>query len=251
MIRSMIVCGILAVSLLACDRGATAPSAPGATASAVAPAPVPDACRRRVDADLAAFDMEVDRRQKAFVAPADPHEAEEAELAHRVEIDQYWRGYMDLPHLHGYSECETKYFVAPFMERAQRIDEANTAWLEKQVAAHGWFRISEYGAEADDDAWLLVQHADRDVAFQKEILAILEKLIPAGETSKKHYAYLYDRVAIAEKRPQRFGTQGECTRPGVFEPLAVEEPARLDELRASFDLSPIDEYKEMTGYSCL
>ena len=73
-------------------------------------------------------------------------------------------------------------------------------------------------------------------------LATLEELVPVGSTSLKNFAYLYDRVAVAEERPQRFGTQGRCVGPGAWEPFPLEDPGSVDGLRASVGLSPLDEY---------
>jgi hypothetical protein len=91
-------------------------------------------------------------------------------------------------------------------------------------------------------AWLLVQHADRDVAFQTEMLRILEPLVPARETAQSNYAYLHDRVAVNSGRPQRYGTQGRCTAAGVWEPREVEQPEQLDERRAAVGLGPEADY---------
>ena len=129
--------------------------------------------------------------------------------------------------------------------RMGAADEAHTAELAALIDRHGWFRISVFGEEADADAWLLVQHADRDVAFQKRVLALLEPLVEMEETSPSHYAYLWDRVAMNEERPQRYGTQGRCTGPGTWEPFEIEDPERVDERRAATGLQPLDEYAKL------
>ena len=49
----------------------------------------------------------------------------------------------------------------------------------------GWFIQSIYGEETDRMLWLLIQHMDSDIAYQKYILNILKKLYPIGETSKQ------------------------------------------------------------------
>lgn len=129
------------------------------------------------------------------------------------------------------------------------IDEANTAWLKERVASHGWFTIREYGNEADQAAFLLIQHADRDPAFQADMLAKLEKLAFEGQTRPMGYAMLFDRVAIAQKRPQRYGSQGRCTGPGAWTAFELEDPANLDKRRASMGLEPHADY--VRGISAL
>jgi len=77
------------------------------------------------------------------------------------------------------------------------IDTVNTNDLADLLKIYGWIRISDFGTAADQNAWLLVQHADHDPVFQKEILGRLGKLYKSGETSPQNYAYLVDRVAAS------------------------------------------------------
>ncbi|PIB95561.1 hypothetical protein CSW60_13255 [Caulobacter sp. X] len=125
--------------------------------------------------------------------------------------------------------------------RACRIDADNVAWIKREVRSRGWFEISRYGREAEKDAWLLAQHADEDIAFQTEILARLDALRTKGETDPKNYAYLYDRVAINNGRPQRYGTQGGC-RDGKRFTFPLEASANVDQLRAEVGLTTLAEY---------
>ena len=74
------------------------------------------------------------------------------EILERVRIDQTMR----------------KRFVAGKVNWDKRIDERNTDWLKKVIARHGWPTISMVGKRASHDAWLLAQHADHDLKFQKK-----------------------------------------------------------------------------------
>ena len=90
------------------------------------------------------------------------------------------------------------------------MDQFHTTKMKEILKCYGWITISQFGEVADDQAWTLIQHADADPFFQAGCLFVLSKLIDQGETSKKNYAYLYDRVAL--KFPmlgmkQRYGTQ--------------------------------------------
>lgn len=124
------------------------------------------------------------------------------------------------------------------------VDTENLAWLKADLKANGWYKISKYGAQADNMAWLMVQHADSDRAFQREMLEILDELSAKNESSRKNYAYLYDRVAGAEKRPQRYATQGTCLPGKAWEPLPIEDPENIDKVRASVGLGPLAEYRK-------
>lgn len=107
--------------------------------------------------------------------------SEVAELYMRVAKDQFTRSHFtaavkraswtaDLSdHALGYA-----YYV--IASDGCDVDEANTQWLKAQLSRSGWFTISKYGEEVDSAAWLLVQHADRNTAFQNDVLRILTSL---------------------------------------------------------------------------
>ena len=130
------------------------------------------------------------------------------------------------------------------------IDRSNTAWLKADLSAHGWFRISTFGADADSAAWALVQHARHDPTFQKDVLAMLELLWRAGETKGANYANLYDQTARLDGRPGRFGMDGDCTGPGVWAPAAQEDPAQTDAWRAKAGLPPLAAYVAARSRGC-
>lgn len=131
-----------------------------------------------------------------------------------------------------------------------RVDADNAAWLERELATHGWFRRSIYGEDGDAAAWLIVQHADRDLAFQQRVLALLESLIADGETDAANYAYLHDRTAVNDGRSQRYGTQGGCTAPGQWSPRPMEDPAGVDARRRQMGLEPLDTERPRLNARC-
>jgi len=201
----------------------------------------------RVDADLAVFDRALARLRAEFaLVPADPEDKEwvKLKLRHMVDVDQYLRKESRLLVTGKYSEDETRYFWEKLGPQLYSINNGHKRDLKELLGRYGWFRIGEFGPDADLHAWLLVQHADDDLAFQKEVLQKLEALYPQGEADPSNYAYLFDRVASNENRPQRYGTQGQRVGQGKWEPDTLEDPARVDEWRASVGLEPLEEYKK-------
>ncbi len=87
------------------------------------------------------------------------------------------------------------------------VDRVNTARLKELVAEHGWPGYRLVGQEAAASAVLLVLHADKDVAFQKECLPLLLKAIAARDGLASHGAFLTDRIRVNEGKPQWYGTQ--------------------------------------------
>lgn len=137
------------------------------------------------------------------------------------------------------------------MSRAAcEVDHGNTAWLKADVAAHGWFTIPANGERASRSAWLMAQHADQDRDFQRHVLALMEPLVETGEVSRGNYAYLWDRIAVGENRPQRYGSQGTCTAPGRWEPNTLEDPDGVEARREWADIGPLSDYQTRMHRHC-
>lgn len=213
----------------------------------------------KVDAALAECDAHVTGLRAGFAqapeTPDDKHRVQ-SRLRLMVAVDQYIRVFAmrDWPSL-GFSARETEAVNRELVARMVAVDAANTAELKGLLEKRGWFTISEYGEEADTNAWLLVQHADADPAFQREIAARLEPLAARGETRPSNFAYLFDRIASSfddpsKRRPQRYGTQGRCTGPGLWEPYPVEDPDNLEERRRGAGLTSMAEYQRMFKDVC-
>lgn len=117
-------------------------------------------------------------------------------------------------------------------------DHANTAWLKDIVARQGWPKRSQVGDRAARRAWLLVQHADANPAFQVMALRLIEPLAVIGEANRRDYAYLYDRVMLKIVGKQRYGTQLIC-RDGRLEPSPLENSRTVDSLRQSVGLEAL------------
>lgn len=110
-----------------------------------------------------------------------------------------------------------------------RLSAENVQTLVDMVPAEGWFSTTVYGEEAATGAFMVVQHAD--TALQKRFLPAIEAMANRGEASKSFYALMYDRVAVAEGRLQRYGTQMQCVD-GFQRPFPTEDPEQLEARRA-------------------
>ena len=127
------------------------------------------------------------------------------------------------------------------VQQMKALNKQHIQRLKIILSQYYWITISEFSKEADEHAWLLVQHADDDLDFQKEILRKLEQLYPLGETNHQNFAYLYDRVAKNEGRPQKYGTQMQIIE-GKWQPYEIEDLQNLEARRASIGLSSFQNY---------
>ena len=117
------------------------------------------------------------------------------------------------------------------------VDARTTARMKQIIAQVGWPTRRLVGDDGAHAAWLLVQHADADLAFQKACLAAMEHQLATREVSPVDYAYLFDRVALHDGRKQRYGTQFADGR----EPFPIEDPANVDARRAEVGLPTLAE----------
>ncbi len=125
--------------------------------------------------------------------------------------------------------------------------------LAKEIIhKYGYPTSNKVGTEASHHFFVLIQHADAEPNFQKEMLPILDRLSRKGEISRKDYAYLYDRVKRNTGGKQRYGTQPSYGKGGtlfdennrIILPPDLEDPKNVDKRRKSVGLEPIEKYYE-------
>jgi hypothetical protein len=122
-------------------------------------------------------------------------------------------------------------------------DRLHVQRLKAIIAIHGWPKISETSERTSAAAVTLANHASFDLAFQRQVLALIEPLAATREARPEDYARLYDRLATVDKRPQRYGTQGTTCKDGRYAvPADLEAPEGLEARRAAVGLQPMAEY---------
>lgn len=127
-------------------------------------------------------------------------------------------------------------------EAMERIDSENMAVVDsllKQGLPEG---LSE---ESYKTIWIVIDHAS--LVQQELYLPLIKQMADDGKIDQDEYATLFDRVAMKQQRPQRYGTQSVQFGAAGATQLRlwpVECPAKLDSLRATVGLSPIAEYLE-------
>ncbi|MFG2402118.1 DUF6624 domain-containing protein [Streptomyces lydicus] len=139
--------------------------------------------------------------------------------------------------------ARNRYLETGEFEGLAGIDADNTAWLKAVIAEHGWPGSALVGDQGADEAWLLVQHADRDPEFQSQALEYLKSAVEAGDARVRQLAYLTDRVLVSAGKPQLYGTQYSDDG-NSLQPQPVHDPEHLDERRATMGLDTAAEYDQ-------
>lgn len=131
----------------------------------------------------------------------------------------------------------------------EAVHVENARLLERVIdGIGGWPGRSRCGDDGAGAAFLIVQHAISLPDFQRRALALLLEAVEAGEINVVDTAYLSDRIAVFEGRPQVFGTQFDWDEAGLLSPAPIAEPEAVDERRASVGLAPLEQsIAEMRG----
>lgn len=116
----------------------------------------------------------------------------------------------------------------------------NAKRLEELIDEHGWLGISKVGADGADAAWLIVQHAISLPEFSRKVLKMLKDAEKTGDVPPRYAAYLADRIAFLENRPQKFGTQADWNEKGEMEIWMLEDEESVDKYRAEVNLKPLE-----------
>jgi hypothetical protein len=154
-------------------------------------------------------------------------------------------------------ELRTELLVMKDADQAERLGEVaangdsdRTERLREILDEHGWPTHDLVGEDGSTAAWVIAQHSDLDVDFQREAFELMEAAVADDQADASELAYLEDRIAANTGQPQRYGTQIGCVdgEPAPGTPLA--DPDRVDELRDEVGLAPLDDYYAELEEAC-
>ncbi|GAB3794281.1 hypothetical protein GCM10028819_07460 [Spirosoma humi] len=89
----------------------------------------------------------------------------------------------------------------------EEVHLANARRLQTIIDQIGWPAQEQVGEEASQAAWLIVQHAISLPSFMKGALALMKAQQKTRTIDPVNLAFLSDRIALFENRPQSYGTQ--------------------------------------------
>ena len=128
----------------------------------------------------------------------------------------------------------------PYVPRMEAVHLRNAARLQELIGLHGWPAEDIAGEDGAKAAWFITQHVVGEPVFQRQALSLLHACAAQGRVPAWHAAYLEDRIALHEGRPQRFGTQWiDDPRDGRARPWRLADPELVNDLRASVGLGPL------------
>jgi len=131
--------------------------------------------------------------------------------------------------------------LQPLAEAMWKADAANLPRVTAILDQRGWVGPEVVGPLAADTLFMVIQHSHPDI--QRKYLPMLREAVKQGKAPAGALAMMEDRVAVAEGRPQLYGTQlySDAANP-VMRLRPIEDPEHVDERRAAVGLPPMAEY---------
>ena len=126
-----------------------------------------------------------------------------------------------------------------YAPRMEDVHRRNAEDLLAIVREHGWPGRALVGEDGMHAAWLVLQHAIGQPDVQRGCLPLMREAVGHGDATAAQVAYLEDRIAFFERRPQRYGTQFDWDERGFMNPWPIEDPEGVDARRAEVGLPPL------------
>lgn len=125
----------------------------------------------------------------------------------------------------------------PTMEGIHRQNAGKLKAILQELGR--WPRRSTVGNDGAEAAWLVLQHAIGDPELQRSCLPLMQEAAASDEIPLWQVAYLQDRIAFFEGRPQRYGTHFFRDDEGFVAVYTLEIPDQVEALRAAVGLPPL------------
>lgn len=169
--------------------------------------------------------LEAERRAQAALPPP----ASDSERLERMgRLDQVGRRVLTGVDLSVLPPDEITVARKAMWAPVEEADAENEKALLAMVPPEGWFLRSRYGDKGAKAAFMIVQHSN--LALWRRFVPVLEPLVAKGEVDGQDYGLMYDRLAINEGRPQRYGSQMTC-KGGRYVVDTLEAPETVDQRR--------------------
>ena len=109
-------------------------------------------------------------------------------------------------------------------------DSINLVKMKTIIGQYGWPTSDIVEKKGEQYAWLIVQHADKDLHFQKLVLKKIKHAAKNRKTDWTYYMLLKDRIRVGSGKKQLYGTQLDNN--GI--PLEIKNPKKLSVRRAKY-----------------
>jgi hypothetical protein len=127
-----------------------------------------------------------------------------------------------------------------YNQEMEAVHNSNAKELNQIMDTIGFPTSDKVGKEASNAAWLIIQHSIGQPDFMKKCAALMEKEIENEHADQINLAYLVDRIAVLEGKPQLYGTQFDWDENGEMSPVQVDDYDTVNKRRKAIGLHTLD-----------
>ncbi len=128
-----------------------------------------------------------------------------------------------------------------YHEDMEELHNRNAQLLNDIIDIIGYPTIDKVGEEASEASWLIIQHSIGQPDFMKKCVKLLADAVSENKANPRNLAYLTDRIASYEGRPQLYGTSFDWDENGELSPKPFDDLTKVNQRRKSIGLNTIDE----------
>ncbi|PTB97256.1 hypothetical protein C9994_03800 [Marivirga lumbricoides] len=128
-----------------------------------------------------------------------------------------------------------------YNQEMAEIHNKNAKTLNEIIDIIGYPTVHKVGKEANEATWLIIQHSIGQPNFMKKCAKLLEIAVHQNKSNSKNLAYLTDRIAVFENKPQLYGTQFDWDENGELSPNIFDDLKEVNQRRKSIGLNSIEE----------
>lgn len=132
-----------------------------------------------------------------------------------------------------------------YNEEMAKLHKQNTKILNDIIDQIGYPTIDKVGKEGSEATWLIIQHSIGQPVFMKKCAKLLEEQVSDDRANKKNLAYLTDRIAVFENKPQLYGTQFDWDENGELSPNNFDDLIKVNLRRNSIGLNSLEKQTEI------
>jgi hypothetical protein len=128
-----------------------------------------------------------------------------------------------------------------YNEEMAQLHNKNATILDEIIDIIGYPTIDKVGKAACEATWFIIQHSIGKPDFMKKCRKLLENVIVENKANPKNLAYLTDRIAIFEGKPQHYGTQFDWDENGELSPNTFDNLIKVNQRRKAIGLNRLEE----------
>ncbi len=125
------------------------------------------------------------------------------------------------------------------------LHNRNAEILNEIIDKIGYPTIDKVGKKASEAAWLVIQHSIGRPYFMKKSAELLKIAVKENKANPISLAYLTDRIAVFEGKPQLYGTQFDWDANGEMNPNQFDNIAKVNQRRKELGLTTIEKQSEL------